>query len=85
MPDFAECLIIGGGPAGLTAALYLARFRRRVALTDNDGRRAELIPMSHNFPGFPDGVTGTSLLAQLRQQLQPYPVIYLQGTIERLV
>ncbi len=85
MSDYPECLIIGGGPAGLTAALYLARFRRRVALIDNDGSRAGLIPVSHNFPGFPDGVTGPQLLARLHQQLQPYPVAYLQGTVESLI
>ncbi|WP_410052539.1 FAD-binding protein [Bradyrhizobium sp. SZCCHNRI1003] len=53
-----EVLIIGGGPAGLMAAIYLARFRRNVAVVDSGASRAALIPRSHNLPGFPDGIPG---------------------------
>src|SRR3546814_18046130 len=61
-----DCLIIGAGPAGLTAALYLARYRRRIAVVDAGHSRAPLIPAPHNYPGFPDGarkraVQGTSV------------------------
>src|SRR5215217_2362317 len=63
-----DCLIIGGGPAGLTAAVYLARFRRKVVVVDSGSSRASLIPASHNYPGFPDGVGGEELLARLRCQ-----------------
>jgi thioredoxin reductase (NADPH) len=42
-----DCLIIGGGPAGLTAAIYLARYRRAAVLVDDGGSRAALIPASH--------------------------------------
>jgi thioredoxin reductase (NADPH) len=41
-----DCLIIGGGPAGLTAAVYLARYRRRIMLFDGGDSRASLIPKS---------------------------------------
>ena len=58
-----DCLIIGGGPAGLTAAIYFARYRRRIVLFDSGESRASLIPKSHNYPGFPDGVSGAGLLA----------------------
>jgi thioredoxin reductase (NADPH) len=47
-----DCLIIGGGPAGLTAAIYLARYRRAAVLVDDGPSRAALIPASHNYPGF---------------------------------
>ena len=51
-----DCAILGGGPAGLTAAIYLARFRRRVRVYDDRQARASLIPRSHNYPAFPDGI-----------------------------
>ncbi|NYM87405.1 NAD(P)-binding protein, partial [Salmonella enterica subsp. enterica serovar Typhimurium] len=57
MPDnVLDCLVIGGGPAGLTAAIYLARFRRRFQVVDAGASRAALIPTSHNHAGFPEGI-----------------------------
>ena len=57
-----DCLIVGGGPAGLTAATYLARFRRNVVLVDAGQSRAALIPKTRNYPGFVDGISGPDLL-----------------------
>lgn len=67
-----DCIIIGGGPAGLSAAIYLARFRRRVLVVDGGGGRLEMIPRSHNHPGYPDGIRGKELLEQMRAQAQKY-------------
>jgi thioredoxin reductase (NADPH) len=67
-----DCLIIGGGPGGLTAALYLARFRRKVLVCDAGTSRAELISHSFNYPGFTNGVSGTELLAKLRSQAEQF-------------
>lgn len=67
--DLLDCLIIGGGPAGMTAALYLHRLERRVLLVDAGRSRASYIPRCHNFPGFPDGIAGTLLLQRMRRQL----------------
>lgn len=64
-----DCLLIGAGPAGLVAALYLHRYHRRVLLVDSGHSRALYIDRSHNYPGFPDGIEGSELLARLRQQL----------------
>ena len=61
-----DALIVGAGPAGLTAALYLARYRRRLLLVDAGDSRARYIPVSHNTPGFARGVGGTQLLEELR-------------------
>lgn len=67
-----DTLIIGGGPGGLTAAIYLRRFMRNVAVFDKGNSRASWIPVSHNYPGFPDGVGGNALLNNLRSQLHNY-------------
>src|SRR5581483_6785480 len=79
-----DCLIVGGGPAGLTAALYLARFRRRVLLADRGESRALLIPRSHNYPGLSAGVSGKELLAALWDQAAHYGVTLLRERIERI-
>ena len=71
--DF-ECVVVGGGPAGLTAAMYLARYRRRIVLLDKGESRLALIPRSHNCPGYPSGVAGTELLARMRAQARRYGV-----------
>ena len=67
-----DCLIIGGGPAGLTAAIYLASFRRSTIVIDNNASRAGLISVSHNYPGFVSGISGEELLKQLRSQASQY-------------
>jgi thioredoxin reductase (NADPH) len=67
-----EALVVGGGPGGLTAAVYLRRFRRDVIVADKGHSRLSLIPISHNYPGFPGGVPGRELLGRLREQLECY-------------
>ncbi|HZQ63144.1 MAG TPA: NAD(P)/FAD-dependent oxidoreductase [Casimicrobiaceae bacterium] len=79
-----DCIVVGGGPAGLTAALYLARFRRRAIVLDGQASRASLIPRSHNYPGFPDGITGDDLLARLADQAQRYGAEIRRATVERI-
>lgn len=66
-----DCLIIGGGPAGLMAATYLARFRRHACIIDSGHSRAKLIPKSHNYPGF-QGISGFDLLARLQAQMESF-------------
>jgi thioredoxin reductase (NADPH) len=79
-----DCLIIGGGPAGLTAAIYLARYRRSVAVYDTGHSRAALIPKSHNYPGFPHGISGRELLGLLARQAEFYQVPVVRARIVRL-
>ncbi|OMG65377.1 thioredoxin reductase [Stutzerimonas balearica] len=79
-----DCLIVGGGPAGLTAALYLARFRRSCQVVDAGCSRAALIPRSHNYPGFPPGISGRELLARLREQAQGYGAQLQDGRVDSL-
>jgi thioredoxin reductase (NADPH) len=79
-----DCIIIGAGPAGLTAATYLARFRRHVAVLHHGNSRASYIPLCHNFPGWPEGISGTGLLEQLTAQLSPYQVPLIQQRVDNI-
>ncbi|MGE8131134.1 NAD(P)/FAD-dependent oxidoreductase [Methylobacterium sp. NPDC080182] len=79
-----DCLIVGGGPAGLTAALYLARFERRFLLVDAGDSRAALIPTSHNMPVFADGISGREILARQREHLARYSARTVEGTVTTL-
>ena len=67
-----DCLIIGGGPAGLTAAIYLARFHLDILIVDGGKSRASSIPCTRNVPGFPDGIKGAELLKRMRDQAGKY-------------
>ena len=74
-----DCLIIGGGPAGLTAAIYLARFRRSACIVDSGHSRAKLIPKSHNYPGF-QGI----ILARLQDQMGSFGGRLRKGEVTSL-
>ncbi len=64
--------IIGGGPAGLNAALYLVRFNRSFALLDAGDSRAAWIPKSHNLPLFTHGIAGWEMLQRQREDVHTY-------------
>lgn len=82
--DTYDAIIIGAGPAGLTAATYLTRFRRKVLVLDGGEPRASWIPESHNTPGFPEGVGGHALLARMRDQAIRYGAKIETGRADRL-
>lgn len=88
MPDAAadplDCLIVGGGPAGLTAALYLARFHRRVMVVDKGEGRLQMIPRTHNLAGYPQGIRGADLLSEMRGQAARYGAALLQAEVTAL-
>src|SRR5690606_25477009 len=79
-----ECAVIGAGPAGLTAAIYLARYRRSVVVFDAGTSRARWIPESRNCPGFPGGISGDDLLRRLRAQLSGHGVRIHHGSVGEL-
>jgi thioredoxin reductase (NADPH) len=67
-----DCIVIGGGPAGLTAATYLGRFLRTTLVIDAGGGRAASIPTTHNLIGFPEGISGEDLLSRMGQHAVRY-------------
>jgi thioredoxin reductase (NADPH) len=80
-----EVLVIGGGPAGLTAALYLARYKRDVLVVDAGDSRAKWIPRSHNVGGFPQGIAGEALLLRMQEQAQMYGASVMSGHVDQLI
>jgi len=80
-----DCIIVGAGPAGLTAAIYLARFHLRIRLFDCGTSRAALIPCTHNHAGFPDGISGTELLARMLAQAERYGAERELARVTRIV
>jgi len=79
-----DCLIVGGGPAGLTAAIYLARFHLKLRVVDAGTSRAAWIPCTHNHAGFPEGISGTELLARMKKQAQLYGAQIANERVTRL-
>lgn len=80
----ADCLVVGAGPAGLTAAIYLARFRLSLRLVDAGKSRAALIPRTRNHAGYPGGIAGVELLDRMRAQAQEFGVEVTGGVVEAL-
>jgi thioredoxin reductase (NADPH) len=76
-----DCLVIGGGCGGLTAAIYLARYKRRFIVIDAGESRCGLIPTSHNHSGFPDGINGFELLDRMASQAKKYGATLEKGRV----
>ena len=70
-----DCIIIGAGPAGLTAAIYLARFHLAIRLFDCGSSRAAQIPCTRNHAGFPDGISGKELLGRMLAQAERHGAV----------
>jgi thioredoxin reductase (NADPH) len=83
-PKPLDCLVVGGGPAGLTAAIYLARFHLNITLVDAGESRANWIRCTHNHAGYPEGIAGSELLARMREQAQKYGVRIDRARVTRL-
>jgi thioredoxin reductase (NADPH) len=69
-----DIIIIGGGPAGLSAGLYAARARYKVVVVEKLGTGGQMMLTDHidNYPGFPDGVSGFELQDRMLKQAQKF-------------
>lgn len=84
MTEVLDCLVVGAGPGGLTAAIYLGRFHRRALVLHDGDARAGWIPTSRNHPGFPDGVHGEELLGLMTVQAEKYGAGVRRARVERI-
>ena len=77
----ARVIVIGGGLAGLSAAIYLSRAKRDVLVVDDGRSMARWEPDVQNYLGFPDGISGRVLLERARQQAERYGTRFAQDHI----
>lgn len=74
-----DCIIVGGGIAGLQAAIQMGRYRRKALVIDRGDGRSMLCRRYHNALGYPEGVSGRTLREKGRQQAEAYGIRFIEG------
>ena len=74
MSDVYDIVIIGGGPAGLTAGIYACRSRMKAVVVEkmSPGGQVLIADTIENFPGFPDGIKGAELAEWMSKQAERF-------------
>jgi thioredoxin reductase (NADPH) len=86
MDDARELIIVGGGPAGYTAALYAARANLRPLVIEGVTWGGQLMITSdvENYPGYPDGVMGPDMMAEFRRQAERFGAEFVTDNVTRV-
>lgn len=86
MDKIWDLIVIGAGPAGLSAALYAARDEHEVLVLERGvvGGNVAATEKLDNYPGFPDGITGLELGEKMKQQAQKYGAKLAMAQVEKL-
>jgi thioredoxin reductase (NADPH) len=82
--EIFDCIIVGGGPAGLSAAIYMGRFMRKTLVLDAGEGRSTFGQVNENYLGFPDGVKITELRELGIRQARRFGVRFEDCFVERL-
>lgn len=82
--DTLDVIVVGAGPAGLTAATYLRRFHRSCLVLHSGESRARWIPESNNCPGFPQGVSGVELLRRMQAQAEEFGTRFEEARVDAI-
>src|SRR5918995_1507007 len=83
-PGTLDCLVVGGGPAGLAAAVQLGRLHRSCVVVDDDAGRSLWSQVTRNHLGFPDGVTAADLRLLGQRQAVAYEAELRRGEVTGL-
>ena len=79
-----DVIIIGGGPAGLTAGIYASRARIKTLLIESYSVACQAVTTDHieNYPGFPDGVNGFELIEKFKKQAEKFGAEFIIGEVK---